>query len=171
VTLVLREGSALDSSVIGNLQSGSTIFVMETMMLEGVVRACVMTYSAYSLDAPKANPLGWVTVVKDGEILIDYVPYESAQPVGAGIRGFGYFSSLSCGLVPSPRVPIVVSPRISMPAKLVDYGSPRKEQDAPWASCRRGAPPSRMRRHFESTNARDDVESPKDQRGTGDNEE
>lgn len=149
-TLVLREGAALDSTVIGNLLPGSEIFVMEKVRgPDGSLRALVA-------DTPMIAkpPLGWVTAMKDGVELLDDVEYDSAMPTIDGATGF--FTSQS-----RPAAAPLLSPHGSDAAGS-PRGSPRslrdgaahaklseraeaENDDAPKASGRKSSPTPRGR--------------------------
>ena len=152
-TLVLREGAALDSTVIGNLLPGSEIFVMEKVAgPDGSLRALVA-------DTPMIAkpPLGWVTAMKDGVELLDDVEYDSAMPTIDGATGF--FTSQS-----RPAAAPLLSPhgsdaggsprsRSGSPRLLMDGAAHAKlsdsarggGDDAPKASGRKGSPTPRLR--------------------------
>ena len=155
-TLVLRRGVELDSEAIGNLLPGSEIFVMDRRAPEadGSVRALVA-------DTPLVGkePLGWVTAVKDGMELLDYMVGESAMPTVDGATGF--FTSISrASAAPVPQASARSarsgdpSPRSSRSIissrggnlwgnKLLASG--RGTQDAPKASGRKDSPAPRLR--------------------------
>ena len=84
-TLVLRKGAELDSEAIGNLLPGSEIFVLETKppAADGSVRALVAETPMSGVE-----PLGWVTAIKDGSELLEYVNLSSAMPMIDGAAGF-----------------------------------------------------------------------------------
>lgn len=74
-TLLLREGSPLDSAPIRKLLPGTELYVLETLSAGGSVRALVS-------DSPLAEhaPLGWVTAVsRDGVHLLDALSHEAAH--------------------------------------------------------------------------------------------
>ena len=158
--LVLRAGPELDSEHKGNLLAGSEVFVLELKppAADGSVRALIS-------DTPLAGrpPLGWVTSVKDGAELLDYINYQSAMPTIDGATGF--FTSVGrphAAPLPegsprserdgSPRstarsgapARVLVSHRGEAGSKLV-HMEQAHEQDAPKASGRKGSPSPRLR--------------------------
>jgi len=82
VALVLREGLALDSQIIGKLPAGGETFVLDEQVLGSITR-CLITATAAT-----ASPLGWVTAQKDGQqLLVPCAPRQAA----AGSRGALHF--------------------------------------------------------------------------------
>jgi hypothetical protein len=151
-TLVVRKGLELDSEIVRNLPPNSTVFVIETMPsdADGSVRALIA-------DTPLAArpPLGWVTSIKDGTHLLDYVKYESAVPTVDGATGF--FTSVGRPqMAPLPdsarRSEHGSSPRFGLcSARMSDRGEAGSKlvdhegQDAPKASGRKSSPSPRLR--------------------------
>ena len=130
-TLVLRKDYALESEMIGNLEPGIELYIMETREVsKGNVRACVA-------DTPLADrdPLGWVTMIKDHEELVTYVEYETAMPVNARPEDGFFTSCCSSRRLPSAE-------RSMTDGKMSPLQSP--EGDAPQASWRRGIPSPTM---------------------------
>ena len=82
--LVLREGAALDSRVIGKLPAGSEAFVLETReTAPGTTRTLI------SCAASTASPLGWCTSRKNGVSFLVYSDGNSVGNGGAGSNGGG----------------------------------------------------------------------------------
>ena len=81
VSLIIRENKELDSPPLEvSLEPLNEVFVVETTDLDASTRRALVT------DSPVAGapPLGWVTMMKDGEELLVPVEYEWARETNVG---------------------------------------------------------------------------------------